>query len=826
MRESSAVVLHAPPGAGKTTRVPLALLAELGAAAGRIIMLEPRRLAAVHAAARMAQALGEAVGETVGYAIRFDRRVSARTRIEVVTEGILTRRLQHDPCLEGVSLVIFDEFHERNLNADLALALCREVQREVRPDLKLLVMSATLDCAPVAALLGGAPVLVAAGRSFPVTVHYLEESGQGRLPLRMAAAVRRALGETDGDLLAFLPGSGEIRACQEILQQELAPAAVDLLPLYGELPFADQERAIQPGDRRKVVLATNIAETSLTIEGVRVVLDSGLSRLLRYDAASGMDKLVTVRESRASAVQRAGRAGRLAPGVCYRLFSSHTFTAMTGFSPAEITVADLAPLVLELAVWGVRDVTDLSWLDAPPEAALVAARGLLHQLAALDGNGCATLLGKRMAELPVHPRLARMLLSGRELGLALQACVLAALLSERDVFQYRPDEQASICTSDLLERYEAVAGRRRGDGRLRPGAARTVERIAGQFARHMQLNAGKLFDRTLSEEDAGRLLLAAYPDRVALQRSGGSDRYLLANGRGAVLTRKSGVRNCSLLLAVQVDAGEQGDGRIHQACSLAPELVREVCGAQLVRQRRVVWDDSGERVLAWDEERLGAVALSRKPAVPGDDEAVPLLVAVVVGSALQVLNWSRAVQCWLGRVRLLRQAFPEEDWPDLESSRLAATCAQWLGPFLAGLRSRRDLAGLDLLRPLQAMLSREQLRIMEVRTPLQLTVPSGNRIAIDYAAEAEPVLAVKLQELFGLADTPTIAGGRVTLLLHLLSPAGRPVQVTRDLRGFWESAYREVRRELRGRYPKHPWPDDPWQATPTRKTTRMLKGGT
>ncbi|MRR34095.1 ATP-dependent helicase HrpB, partial [bacterium] len=432
---SANTVLHAPPGAGKTTRVPLALLELPELAGGRIVMLEPRRLAAVHAAHRMAGSLGEEAGETVGYAMRFERRVSGKTRIEVVTEGILTRRLQRDPCLEGIALVIFDEFHERSINADLALAFCLEVQREVRPDLKLLVMSATLDCGPVSALLGNAPVVAAEGRSFPVEVRYLEEQGHPHLPIRMVAAIRRALAETEGDVLAFLPGAGEIRACHELLARELPDPALSIRPLYGDLPFAEQERAIVPGQRRKVVLATNIAETSLTIEGVRVVVDAGLSRMLRHDPATGMNRLVTIRESRASAEQRRGRAGRLAPGVCYRLFGSHTFNAMTPFSPPEILVADLSSLVLELAVWGVREPASLSWLDPLPGAAVAAARDLLCMLGALDRQGRPTDMGKRMAELPVHPRLARLLLRGMELGMVDTAALFAALLSERDIFR-------------------------------------------------------------------------------------------------------------------------------------------------------------------------------------------------------------------------------------------------------------------------------------------------------------------------------------------------------------------------------------------------------
>ena len=836
------VVLHAPPGAGKTTRVPLALLDLPVLGQGSIVMLEPRRLATVHAAYRMAHSLGEQPGETVGYTMRFDRRVSAGTRIEVVTEGILTRRLQRDPSLEGVALVIFDEFHERSIHADLSLAFCLEAQREVRPDLKILVMSATLDCGPVAALLGNAPIVASEGQSFPVEVRYCEERSPTRLPERMTALILRALTEVEGDILAFLPGSGEIRACRELLLQELTDTSVAVHPLYGDLPFADQERAVLSSRQRKIVLATNIAETSLTIEGVRVVIDSGLSRMVRHDPSNGMNRLVTVRESKASAEQRKGRAGRMAPGVCYRLFGRHTFNAMTDFSPPEITVSDLSPLVLELAVWGAREPAALSWLNPPPESSLGAAASLLHDLGAIGSNGLATMTGRRMAELPVHPRLARMLARGIELGLADAACFLAALLSERDIFHHGPGEVAAVCESDLLERYEAITARKSGRERhiLEP-AVRAVERTAAQLARLTGSDAGernaapgqKPVNKptpgacngasVLSPDDAARLLLAAYPDRIARQREDGSDRYLLANGRGARLSPKSGVRNRPYILAVQVDAGTKGEGFIHLACAVSPELIRAECCERIEKQRKVGWDSGRERIAAWEEECLGAVILSRRQSVPMDDEAIPLLLSSIRDSGLELLHWVSPARQFQGRARVLRQAFPEEEWPDIDDEWLLTNLPDWLGPFLCGARSRRDVAAVDLIPALKALFSLKQLLLLEDRAPTHITVPSGSRIAIEYGCGPDPVLAVKLQEMFGLADTPAIAGGRVSLLLHLLSPAKRPVQVTRDLKGFWENGYREVKKELKGRYPKHPWPDDPWNAVPTRMTNRALK---
>ena len=823
--ENTNVVLHAPPGAGKTTRVPLALLGLPSAGTGRIIMLEPRRLAASHAANRLAWLIGEQVGGTVGYTMRFDSRVSRGTRIEVVTEGVLTRRMQNDPCLEDVSVVIFDEFHERSLHADLALALCLEVQREVRPDLKILVMSATLDCAAVATILGNAPVVSSPGKSFPVDVKYLENAGHFRLPEQMCAAIRRVLRETEGDILAFLPGSPEIRSCRELLLKEPPDVPAEILPLYGDLPFEEQEKAFLPCRQRKIVLATNIAETSLTIEGVRVVIDSGLSRMIRHDPANGMNRLVTVRESRASAEQRKGRAGRLAPGVCYRLFGSHTFAAMTDFSPPEITITDLSSLVLEMAVWGTAETSSLSWLDPPPEAGVAAARQLLRELGALDRKGLPTEIGRKMARFPVHPRLARMLIRGMEMGLAGAASSLAALLGERDIFRYRQGETASVCESDLLERYEALRRQPgRTGGHLQETALRAVERTAAQLAR--LTGGGKPESPAchhLGPEDAARLLLAAYPDRIAKQRDGEKDGYLLANGRGVRISPRSGVHNRALILAVNVDAGEKAEGIIHQSCALSLEMIRSECGGGIVREKKTEWDPERERVLAWETEKIGAVTLARRQAKPTDGEAMPIILDVVRSSAMDILAWGGPSRQFQGRARLMRRVYPEENWPDLGNEYLLVHLQEWLGPFLAGARSRQDICSIDIKSALKALFTWDQLRLLDERIPTHVDVPSGHRIEIDYQQEEGPLLEVKLQEMFGLADTPTIAGGRVKVLLALLSPARRPVQVTRDLKGFWENAYHEVKKELKGRYPRHPWPDDPWNAVPTRMTNRMMK---
>jgi ATP-dependent helicase HrpB len=822
--ETPNAVLHAPPGAGKTTRVPLALLELPELKRGRIIMLEPRRLAASHAAWYMARSLGEAVGETVGYTIRFERRVSPCTRIEVVTEGVLTRRLQKDPCLEGVGMVIFDEFHERSLHADLALALCLEVQREVRPDLRILVMSATLDCTPVSELLGGAPVIVSEGKSFPVEVKYLENIGRTSLPQHMLSAIRTALSECEGDILAFLPGSPEIRDCMQLLLRENVAQSLLICPLYGDLPFHEQELAIKPSGKRKIVLATNIAETSLTIEGVRAVIDSGLSRMVRHDQSNGMNRLVTVRESKASAEQRRGRAGRLAPGVCYRLFGSHSFAAMTDFPPPEIALSDLSSLMLELAVWGVNEPSSLSWLDAPGESAINAGRQLLVELGAVDRNGFSTAIGRKMAEFPVHPRLARMLIRGMETGFAGVAACLAALLGERDILRYGPGETATVCESDLLERYEMLCGKNiRSDDRLQQSALRAVERSAVQLARLAGCKSGNNETGQIPDHaDIARLLLSAYPDRIARRREDGSNRYLLATGRGARLSPRSGVRNRELIVAVNVDSGEKREGVIYQASALTEELVRSECGQLIEKKKNIAWDSELERVLAWEDEVVGAVAITRRQVTPADEEAITVLLDVIRSSNLQCLNWSRSLRMLLGRTRLMCRFFPEGNWPDTGNDRLLATLPEWFGPFLAGARSMRDLASVDLMSAIRSLFTREQLRLLDELVPTHVSVPSGHKIEIDYDSEEGPVLSVKLQEMFGLADSPLVAGGKVRLLLHLLSPAGRPVQVTRDLKGFWESGYREVKKDLKGRYPKHPWPDDPWNAVPTRMTTRML----
>lgn len=815
-----AVVLHAPPGAGKTTRVPLALLDAFPPDNGRIVMLEPRRIAAASAARWMAKTLGEEVGGTVGYTIRFDRKVSHGTRIEVVTEGVLTRRIQSDPGLEGTALVIFDEFHERSVHADLALALCIDVRKGLRPDLKLLVMSATIDTGPVAALLGSAPVLSSGGKAYPVEERYIEDR-QARLPARVASAVRTALREANGDILLFLPGAGEIRSCSQELREtvDLAGQRLSLHPLFGDLPFEDQERAILPAkDHRKIVLATNIAETSLTIEGVHVVIDSGLSRTLRYDPATGMNRLVTLPVSRASAEQRKGRAGRLGPGVCYRLYGKQEFRSLVPFNSPEIVQTDLSQLALELAVWGVRRQDQLSWLDPPPAAAWDAAVRLLREIGALDREYSATAAGREMAKLPLHPRLSRLLLRSRELDCPRLGAELAALLTDRDIFRKNAGEGASP-DPDISTRVDALRrwlNTKEPGGLADPAALRSVERSAVQLMRLMPVPADRTTGERTDSDTISRLLLAAFPDRVCKRRESGGQGYVHMQGRGVRISRDSHLLNSPYLLAAHADAGEKAEGFIHLAAPLSEEIIRNELGGRIETVRNVEWNTNEKRVAAAAEERLGALVLSSRRLSPSDDEALPVLCEALRASP-DLLKFGKEARQLQARVGLLQKAFPGEQWPDLSAGHMTARPEDWLLPWLSGMRSAAELGKLDHVAALKAKLTRELQRLLEERTPLAITVPSGSRIRIDYTSGDVPVLAVKLQELFGLADTPAIACGRVKLLLHLLSPAGRPVQVTQDLRNFWNSVYPEVKKDLKGRYPRHPWPDDPWNAMPTKR---------
>ncbi|MCC6346525.1 MAG: ATP-dependent helicase HrpB, partial [Nitrospirales bacterium] len=692
----SAVVLHAPAGAGKTTRVPLALLDILPPGKGRILMLEPRRIAAVSAARWMARTLGEEAGGTVGYSIRFDTKTTERTRIEVVTEGILTRRIQTDPGLDGIAMVIFDEFHERSLHADLALALCIEVRGSLREDLKILVMSATLECGPVADLLGGAPVITSGGRAFPVEERYPGGRQERPLPERTTDAVKTALRETQGDVLVFLPGSGEIRSCSELLRPlvERGSREITLHPLYGDLPFEEQERALLPSKARKVVLATNIAETSLTIEGVRCVIDSGLTRRLQYDPTTGMNRLITVAVSRASAEQRKGRAGRLGPGVCYRLYSRHAFHSLIPYAPPEMLVSDLSSLVLDLAVWGVKDPSALSWLDAPPAASWEAALRLLADLGALDPAGSATPSGRMMVRMPLSPRLARLLLRAGELGSPRLGADLAALLSGRDVLRRTAAERGGVAEDpDIKERLSLLCARRRQ--REAPGGAdhwalRTVERTAEQLLRLVPGSGKAIGGGADDPELVSRLLVSAFPERIARRREEGEGRFLLVQGRGVRVSPASAMSRSPFIIAAAMDAGEGAEGFVHIAAPLTGELIRRECAGRISVLRRVEWNKEEGRIIAALEERLGAVPLSVRPFSPSDAEAVPLLCEAIRANP-GLLSFNREARQLQGRVALMRRTFPEEAWPDLSEGRLPGSPEEWLLPWLGGMRSSRDL---------------------------------------------------------------------------------------------------------------------------------------
>jgi ATP-dependent helicase HrpB len=834
-----AAVLEAPPGAGKSTRVPLALLAEGWAAGKRLVMLEPRRIAARAVAQRMAATLGEEVGGTVGYRMRLDTRVSRSTRIEVVTQGVLTRMLQHDAALDGVAAVLFDEFHERSLEADLGLALCLDARTQLRPALRVLIMSATLDGAALARLLGNVPLVSIAGMSFPVETHYAGRGapllasggapGAADAPQQLVARLtRHALREASGDLLVFLPGAREIRRVQALLMSGAGAVApeVRVLPLYGDLTAAEQDAALAPAasGTRKVVLATNIAETSLTLPGVRVVIDSGLARRARFDPATGMGRLETVRISRASADQRRGRAGRLAPGVCYRAWSEGAQASLAPFTPPEIAEADLAPLALDLAEWGVRDVQSLAWLDAPPAAMLAQARELLGRLGALGSDGRISAHGRDMLRLPVHPRLAHMLLRARDLDSAPLAARLAALLSERDLLRGAAgarDADVRARLELLEERSAPHAGRGAAVDR---GGLERVRRVAADLERQLPAAAPRRVVHG-GAADPGTLLAFAYPDRIGRRRAGGEGRFTLANGRGAAFAAPQTLIRSEFIVAVDVDDRER-DARI----LLAAPLERAALLAQFPERIRqvdaVAWSAREQAVTARRTRLLDALVLEEQPLADPQPQAVlQAMLAGVRELGVAALPWDRDARDLQARIAFLRGAAGAgprggSAWPELTDEALAATLDSWLAPWLGGVTRREQLARVPLVRALAAQLSFEQQRALERQAPTHLTVPSGSRIRIDYQGEDAPAVEVRLQEVFGLEATPRLGPNRVPVTFRLLSPAQRPVQVTRDLASFWRGTYAEVRKQLRGRYPRHSWPEDPLAAQPTRALRR------
>ncbi len=802
------VVLQAPPGAGKTTRVPLALLNEAWLAGQKIIMLEPRRLAARNAAHFMASKLCESIGQTVGYRVRMDSRIGKQTRIEVVTEGVLTRMLQHDPMLEGVGLVIFDEFHERSLQADLGLALCLESQAALRDDLKLLVMSATLDGAAIAALLGDAPMITSEGRSFPVEVHHAappRQASRQQLLQHVTAVTIDALNKQNGSALVFLAGAAEIRRVEHLLESSNLDENVLITPLYGELSIEAQELAIQPPPlgRRKVVLATNIAETSLTIEGIRIVIDSGLARTPRFDPATGLTRLETVNISQASAEQRRGRAGRLESGHCYRLWPAGQH--LLAHSAAEILEADLSPLALELAQWGCRDPHQLQWLNPPPKAAFNQARELLTQLGALTPDGHITTHGKTMASLPLHPRLAHMILKGGDIGAAQLACNIAALLSERD-----PLRKGDTRDSDLRTRLMLLM---ENSQQLSRTMLKRIRHASKQWQHQL-----KIKDEQTDLSLIGVLLGYAYPDRIAQRRLGKEGHYLLANGRGAVFIEHETLANEPYLVIAELAAGKR-NACIFLAAAIDASQVEDFFSDLIQTKVSTHWDHRDKAVLARQQQRLGALVLKDKPLSKPDPEQIGnALIDGIRQTGLQCLPWRKSNRNWQQRVQLMHR-LDFDHWPDVSDQTLLQTMETWLLPFLTGMGRLSHLEKLDLQAALNTLLTWPQQQQLNELAPTHIQVPSGSRIAINYDNEL-PILPVRLQEMFGATDTPSIANGKIKLLLHLLSPAQRPLQVTQDLKGFWQGSYAEVKKDMKGRYPKHYWPDDPLQAEPTRRAKR------
>lgn len=823
LAERHEAVLEAPPGAGKTTRVPLALLNEPWLAGQKIVMLEPRRLAARAAAERLASELGEKVGETVGYRIRLDSKVGPDTRIEVVTEGILTRRLQQDPALEGVGLLIFDEFHERSLDADLALALSlngRELFRDELP-LKILLMSATLEGDRLASVLNDAPVLRSEGRMYPVAMRWGRPFVPGEfIEPRVVQTVLEAINDETGSLLVFLPGQAEIRRVYQQLAQALESRSDILLcPLHGDLELGAQRAAIEPAPagQRKVVLATNIAETSLTIDGVRVVIDAGLARVPRFDPGSGMTRLDTQRISRASATQRAGRAGRLEPGVCYRLWSEDQHAQLAAYGSAEVLQADLAGLALQLARWGVTP-HELIWLDAPPSSSYAQAQQLLERLGALQrssNQGCTlTAHGEAMAELPAHPRIAHLLLRGQAWGLADMACNVAALLGERDILR-----GAGADLHSRLALLDAEARATRG-GRGGQGGVQRARQLARQYRAQLRGKPTRPVADPEHPRWLGALLALAYPDRIAQQRKPGGAEYRLANGRAALFSEVDALMKQPWLVIADLGSRQgQREERIYLAAEFDPALLDGVLSEQVSVVDQLDWDEREGVLRAERQRKVGELVLSREPLTGLDETARSrALVNLVRRKGLELLPWTPELRQWQARVGLLRQldleAHGQSDWPDVSDAALLTSLEDWLAPYVGRVSRLSHFASLDLSSIVHNLLPWPLPQRLEEQAPHYIKVPSGSSVRLDYS-EHPPILAVRLQELFGLVDTPRIAGGRQVVKLHLLSPARRPVQVTQDLANFWRSTYAEVKKDLKGRYPKHYWPDDPLVAEAT-----------
>ena len=797
LRAQNAAVLVAPPGAGKTTRVPLVLKGEAWAQnARRILVLEPRRLAARAAAERMAQTLGERVGDTVGLRVRYVSKVSRRTRIEIITEGVFTRLILDDPMLEGVAAVLFDEFHERSLDADLGLALARDVQQGLRADLRILVMSATIDGARIAKLLGDAPVIESEGRAFPVDTRYVGRDARPIEP-QVADTIARAMRAEPGSLLAFLPGAAEIRRTQNLLDGRTEPAT-DVVTLYGALASDEQDRAIAPAPagRRKIVLATSIAETSITIQGVRMVVDCGLARVPRYEPDVGVTRLETVRVSRAAADQRRGRAGRTEPAVCYRLWDEPQTAALEPFARPEILAADLSSFALDLAAWGAGP-EQLSFLDPPPRGAMAEARALLEELGAIDGDGRISAEGKLLRRLPLPPRLARMVVDAARGGAAAIAAEIAALITERGL---GGDDV------DLRERLTAL----HRDRAPRARDARAMAQRWAQAASEESNAAGG------DEASAGALVALAYPERVAKNRGGASGAFLLVNGRGATVDPASPLAR-EPFLAVAELTGTAAHGRILSAAPVTLAEIEQRFADRITTREDIIFDAASASLRARRSRRLGAITLAEQPMpVAPNETTAQKLADGIAGLGIARLPWSKALQHWRDRVMFLR-ASEDDEWPDLSDASLARTAAEWLTPLVADKTALGEITADKLNNALRTLVPWPLQRRLDAEAPTHFEAPTGSQVPIDYEAEGGPKIAIRVQELFGLDRHPAVAGGRVPLVIELLSPAHRPVQTTRDLPGFWRGSYAAVRTEMRGRYPKHPWPEDPIAAPPTRR---------
>jgi ATP-dependent helicase HrpB len=812
----NAALLVAPPGAGKTTRVPLALLDAPWVKGRKIIVLEPRRIAARASAERMAHTLGERVGETIGYRVRFGSKVSRATRIEVVTEGIFSRQILDDPELSGVAAVLFDEFHERSLDADLGLALARDAQTGLREDLRILVMSATLDGARVAKLLDEAPVVASEGRAFAVETRYLGRKADAPLERQMADAIALAVRADPGSVLAFLPGAAEIRRTQNLLAERVHDAAVEIVPLFGALDAAVQDRAIAPAPKghRKVVLATSIAETSLTIEGVRIVVDSGLARVPRYEPDIGLTRLETVRASRAAVDQRRGRAGRTEPGVCYRLWDEPQTASFAAYTQPEILSADLSSLVLDLAQWGVSDPSSLAFLDPPPLPALKEARGLLRELGALDDDGRITAEGKSLRSLALPPRLARMIVDSQSSGAGAPAAEIAAILTERGLGGDSVDLDVRLDAfrrdrSQRADSAHALARRWASQVAAGEGASREPRHLPGS-KQHPAQSEGEL--------TTGVMLALAFPDRVARNRGNGS--FVLANGRGAALEQTSALSRVPYIAVAEL-TGTAAQGRILLAAPITQGEIELHFADQIETADEISFDRGAMALRARRRKTLHAITLSEAPlALAPSAETAWVLADGLISAGFDQLPWSKSSKQWRDRVMFLRAAeadASQNPWPDLSDDALAAQREAWLVPALYDKTSLKELSAGDLSDALMTLLPWELRARLQREAPTHFEAPTGTQLAIDYEAEQGPTIAVRLQELFGLNAHPSIAKGAIPLVLELLSPAHRPVQVTHDLPGFWRGSYAAVRSDLRGRYPRHPWPEDPANALPTRR---------